>query len=445
MKRLSEEDAFKPTGDGYDAKDTVRRVKAILVGSTGNLIEWYDVYIFAAFQFYFAPAFFAGQTAARQQIFASIVFALGFLARPFGSILFGAIADRYGRRKALTASVLLMCLGSLIIACTPSALTIGIAAPILLTVARLLQGLSQGGEYGTSATYLSEMSHPNRRGFYSGVWYVTLIGGQLLAVSTLLIMQKLFLTDDQIRDWGWRIPFIIGAALAVYSFTMRRDMPETDQFNKAKDIVKERPPLLEMLRHWKALLLVVGVSIGGTSAFYTYTTYMQKFLKQSVGLTADQGTMVTVGSLMVALILQPLYGAISDKIGRKPLLLYFGVMGTLCTYPLLSTIQTTKSPWMAFLLICAGWAIVSGYTSITAVIKAELFPTSVRALGVGFPYAVTVAVFGGTVDSVAQIFKFELHWEQGFYWYATACIFISLLVYIGLPDTKKHSRMEDTH
>ncbi|TDT99290.1 MULTISPECIES: MFS transporter [Azorhizobium] len=444
MKRRTDED-FRPVGDGYDTKDTVRRVKAILVGSTGNLIEWYDVYVFAAFQLYFAPSFFADQSPARQQIFASIVFALGFLARPFGSLLFGAIADRYGRRISLTASVLLMCFGSLIIACTPSATQIGIAAPILLTVARLLQGLSQGGEYGASATYLSEMSHPNRRGFYSGVWYVTLIGGQLMAVFTLLIMQKLFLSEDQIRAWGWRIPFFIGAALAVYSFTMRRDMPETDLFNKAKSVAKERAPLADLMRHWKSLLLVVGVTIGGTSAFYTYTTYMQKFLKQSVGLTADQTTMVTVGTLIVALIMQPLYGSISDKIGRKPLLIYFGVMGTLFTYPLLNTIQTTKDPWMAFLLICGGWAIVSGYTSITAIIKAELFPTSVRAMGVGFPYAVTVAVFGGTVDSVAQIFKFELHWEQGFYWYATACIFVSLLVYIGLKDTKKTSRMDEAH
>jgi len=339
--------------------------------------------------------------------------------------------------------VLLMCLCSLIIAVTPSADSIGLWAPAMLTVARMLQGLSQGGEYGTSATYLSEMSHPERRGFYSGVWYMTLLGGQLLALLTLLILQKLFLTPEQLKDWGWRIPFFIGALLAIYAYWMRRDMHETGHFKEASAVVKERAPFAELLTHWKALLLVVGVTIGGTSAFYTYTTYMQKFLKLSVKLTDDQTTMVSAGSLLVAVLLQPLFGALSDRVGRKPLLIYFGVMGTLCTYWLLSTIQTTRDPWIAFLLIAAAWAIVSGYTSITAIIKAEMFPTSVRAMGVGIPYAFTVAIFGGTVDGIAQWFKTELKWEEGFYWYATACIFISLLCYLWLPDTKKNSRMEE--
>ena len=436
-------DIANAPSNAYDPADMRRRVKAILIGSTGNLIEWYDVYVFAAFQLYFAGSFFKGVAPDRQQLFASIVFALGFIARPFGSMLFGALADRYGRRNSLTMSVLLMCLCSLIIACTPSADSIGIWAPVMLTVARLLQGLSQGGEYGASATYLSEMSHPDRRGFYSGVWYMTLLGGQLLALVTLLILQKAFLTPDELRAWGWRIPFFIGALLAIYAYWMRRDMHETQHFQEASKIAKSRTPLAELLTHWKALLIVVGVTIGGTSAFYTYTTYMQKFLKLSVKLTDDQTTLVSAGSLLVAVLLQPLYGAISDKIGRKPLLIWFGVMGTLCTYWLLSTIQTTKDPLTAFFLIAFAWVIVSGYTSITAVIKAEMFPTSVRAMGVGIPYAFTVAIFGGTVDGIAQWFKTEMKWEEGFYWYATACIFISLLFYLWLPDTKKASRMEE--
>ncbi|QLP98235.1 MAG: MFS transporter [Rhodoblastus sp.] len=423
---------------------TAERVKAILVGSMGNLIEWFDVYAFAAFQLYFAPSFFVGVEPAVQQFLASLVFALGFILRPLGGVVFGWLADKYGRRISLMMSVLLMCFGSGIIALTPTAYTIGVAAPIMLTLARVLQGISQGGEYGASATYLAEISEPHRRGFYSGVWYVTLIGGQVCAILLLLILQNVFLTDAQLKDWGWRIPFVIGALLAVYAMFMRKDMHETEHFHAAGATAKEHAPMREILKHWKALLLVVGVTIGGTSAFYTYTTYMQKFLKLSVKLTDQQTTMVTLASLLVALILQPTYGAISDKIGRKPLLIWFGVMGTLCTYPLLSTLQTTKSPFVAFLLIAAAWAIVSGYTSITAVIKAEMFPTSVRALGVGVPYALTVALFGGTVDSVAQFFKLQGH-EDWFYWYATACIFISLCVYISLPDTKKTSKMEVHH
>jgi MHS family alpha-ketoglutarate permease-like MFS transporter len=298
--------------DGYDRTDMMRRTKAILIGSTGNLIEWYDVYVFSAFQLYFAQNFFANVGKEEQQLFASIVFALGFVARPFGSVLFGWLADRYGRRGALTISVLLMCFGSLVIALTPSANSIGLWSPALLTFARMVQGLSQGGEYGSSSTYLSEMSHPNRRGFYSGVWYMTLIGGQLLAIVTLLILQNFFLSLDEIKAWGWRIPFIIGALLAIVAFILRRDMHETEHFKQAKKLTGELSSFGQLMHHWKALLLVIGVTVGGTSAFYTYTTYMQKFLKQSVGLSDDMTTLVTAGSLIFAVLLQPVYGIISE-------------------------------------------------------------------------------------------------------------------------------------
>ncbi|WP_342362008.1 MFS transporter [Terrarubrum flagellatum] len=426
--------------DAYDAADTRRRIKAILVGSMGNLIEWFDVYAYTAFSLYFASSFFPKADPVAQQLATSVIFAAGFIARPLGGLMFGHVADRLGRRAALTWSVLLMCFGSLLIAATPTYATIGVLAPIILTVARVLQGISQGGEYGTSTAYLSEISHPERRGFYSGVWYTTLIGGNLLALLLLLILQKLLLTPEQLSAWGWRIPFVIGALLAIYTFWMRRDMHETDHFAATKKATEKRG-LGDLWRHWPQLLMVVGITIGGTSAFYTYTTYMQKFLKLSVGLTDDQTTLVVLGSMTVAIILQPLYGMISDKIGRKPLLVAFGVLGVIFTYPLLTSIQETKSPLVAWLLISAAWAIVSGYTSITAVVKTELFPTSVRALGVGLPYALTVSIFGGTVDSVALFFKNQGH-ENWFFWYATGCILISLIVYVTLKDTKKTSRID---
>jgi MHS family alpha-ketoglutarate permease-like MFS transporter len=432
---------FAVTSDGYDLADTRKRVKAILVGSIGNLIEWYDVYAYSAFALYFAGSFFPASDPTAQQLAAASLFAVAFLVRPLGSVIFGYFADKYGRRTALTASVLLMCFGSLLIAVTPTYATIGVGAPALLALARILQGLSQGGEYGTSATYLSEVSHPNRRGFYSGVWYVTLIGGQLTAILVLLVLQKIFLTPAELKAWGWRIPFVIGALISIYAFYMRRDMHETELFKQSERIVKKDGLWVLLAQNWKTMLLVIGITVGGTSAFYTYTTYMQKFLKLSVGLTDDQTTAVTAGSLLVAIILQPLYGALSDKIGRKPLLIAFGVLGTLGTYPLLTTLQVTKSPFMAFLLICAAWAIVSGYTALTATVKAEMFPTSVRAMGVGIPYALTAAIFGGSVDSIALWFKSAGN-EQGFYWYATGCIFVSLLFYIFIPDTKKNSKME---
>ena len=436
--------ATKTMSETENTADAVKRVKAILIGSIGNLIEWYDVYAYSAFALYFAPSFFPAADPVAQQLSAAIVFAAAFIVRPLGGILFGWCADRYGRRKSLMLSVMLMCFGSLLIAVSPTYQQIGVGATLILITARLLQGLSQGGEYGASATYLAEMAHPSRRGFYSGVWYTTLIGGQLAAVLLLLILQKVFLSAEELKEWGWRIPFMIGAVLSVYALFMRKELPETEHYQQARQKNPSSGLWKSLIQHRRELLLVVGMTIGGTSAFYTYTTYMQKFLKLSVGLDEVHVTMIVVGYLVLALLMQPLYGALSDKVGRKPLLIWFGVMGTVCTYPLLSTLSETKNPWVAFGLISVAWLIVSGYTSITGIIKAELFPTSIRALGVGVPYALTVSLFGGTVDSVALGFKQAGH-EQWFYWYATACIFISLLVYLSMRDTLTQSRMESHH
>lgn len=423
-----------------DAADMRRRVKAIFIGSVGNLVEWYDFYAYAAFALYFAHLFFPGDDIVVQQLSAALLFAFGFLVRPLGGMLFGHLADRYGRRIALTLSVLLMCFGSLMIAVTPTYDSIGIAAPMLLLLARLIQGLSLGGEYGASATYLSEVAHEDHRGFFSSFQYVTLIGGQLVAILVLLVLQKVFLTPEQLMDWGWRIPFVIGALLAVVAAVMRRNLQETDAFLEASKSARSESSIKALLRYPREVMLVVGLTMGGTAAFYTYTTYMQKFLKLSVGLTDDQTTMVTAGSLIFAMALQPIYGAISDKIGRKWLLIGFGAAGTVFTVPLLTTLQTAQGPLQAFFLIAVAWMIVSGYTSINAVVKAELFPTRVRATGVGLPYALTVSIFGGTAESVALWFKSIGH-ESWFYYYLTGCIATSLVVYLLMRDTKKMSAM----
>jgi MFS transporter, MHS family, alpha-ketoglutarate permease len=417
--------------------DMRRRIRAIFIGSIGNLVEWYDFYAYTAFALYFAAAFFPGNDPVVQQLNAALLFALGFIARPIGGWLFGHLGDTYGRRNALMLSVLLMCLGSLVIAVTPTYASIGVAAPAMLTVARMIQGLSLGGEYGTSATYLSEVADEKHRGFYSSFQYVTLIGGQLCAILVLLVLQ-LFLTGDQLRAWGWRIPFVIGAALAIIALAMRRNLHETDEFIASKAVVRRESSVKALLKYPREVLMVVGLTAGGTAAFYTYTTYMQKFLKLSVGLTDGQTTLVTAGSLIFALALQPTYGALSDRIGRKPLLIWFGVMGTLGTIPLLTMLQATKSPLVAFLLICTAWLIVAGYTSINAVVKAELFPTKVRATGVGLPFAITVSIFGGTLESIALWFKSIGH-ESWFGYYLTTVIFASLLVYSTMRDTKKMS------
>src|SRR6516164_3262351 len=322
-----------------DFADMRRRIRAIFIGSIGNLVEWYDFYAYAAFALYFAGAFFPNSDPVVQQLNAALLFAAGFLVRPLGGWVFGYLADHHGRRGALMLSVSLMCFGSLMIAATPTYASIGIYAPISLATARIIQGLSLGGEYGTSATYLTEMADQRHRGFYSSFQYVTLIGGQICALLVLLILQKVFLTNDQIRAWGWRIPFLIGALLAVIALVMRRNLHETEAFEQAKTVAARRGgSLAALMRHPREVALVVGLTAGGTAAFYTYTTYMQKFLKLSVGLTDDQTTMVTLASLLFAMFLQPTYGAISDRIGRKCLLIAFGVCGVLFTIPLLTTL-----------------------------------------------------------------------------------------------------------
>lgn len=437
---MADQSAIQTTDTQFDLIDVERRLKSIFIGSIGNLVEWYDFYAYTAFALYFAPAFFPHSDPVVQQLNAAVLFAATFLMRPLGGWLFGYIADRYGRRLSLTLSVVCMCFGSLVIAATPTYATIGILAPVMLAIARIIEGLSLGGEYGASATYLSEIADPKHRGFYSSFQYVTLIGGQLTAIIVLLLLQKVFLTQDELYAWGWRIPFVIGAMLAIFAAVMRRGMNETEAFVEAKKTNKPAGSIRGLLRYPKEVLLVVGLTAGGTAAFYTFTTYMQTFVKLSVGLTADQTTYVIFGSLVFATLLQPLYGAISDRIGRKPLLIFFGLAGTFCTVPILTTLQTTKSPFTAFLLICAAWLFVAGYTSINAIVKAELFPTNVRALGVGLPYAVTVSLFGGTAPAVALWFKTLGH-EHWFYYYLSGIICISLIIYTTMRDTKRDSAM----
>lgn len=423
------------------AVNLARRLRAIVSGSVGNLVEWYDWYAYAAFSLYFAPVFFPGKDATANLLNTAGIFAVGFLMRPIGGWLFGSLADRKGRKWAMTLSVLIMSFGSLMIAVTPSYNSIGIAAPVLLLLARLLQGLSVGGEYGTAATYLSEMATSGKRGFYSSFQYVTLIGGQLIAVGIQLLLQNL-LSSEQLHAWGWRIPFFIGAILSLIAFYLRSNMDETEAFknNAAKQRVSSGS-LRELFHHPKAIATVVGLTLGGTIAFYTYTTYMQKFLVNTVHLTKGQSTLLTFISLFIYAAMQPLFGMLSDRIGRRPLLIGFGVLGSICTVPILTALSDTTSLPTIFILMMLALMIVSGYTSINAVVKAELFPAKIRALGVGFPYSVTVAIFGGTAEYLALWFKNAGH-ESGYFWYASSCIFISLLVYLFMRETSETSLIE---
>jgi MHS family alpha-ketoglutarate permease-like MFS transporter len=421
---------------------TKNRIKSIFGGALGNLIEWYDWYIYSAFSLYFAASFFPKGNLTVQLLNTAAIFAVGFLMRPVGGLLMGVYADKKGRKAALTASVILMCFGSLLIAFAPTYDMVGIWSPAILIFARLIQGISVGGEYGVSATYLSEMASSRYRGFYSSFQYVTLIMGQLIALSVLIILQRYLLTPEQLYRWGWRIPFLIGAVGAYIGFYLRRRINETDSFENESSTKLKQNPLMGLIKHPKEVLTVIGLTMGGTLAFYTYSTYMQKFMVNTIGLSRDTATLLSASTLIVFMVVQPLFGLLSDVIGRRRLLIAFGVLGSLTTVPILTALSSTQNTWLIFALITTALLIVSTYTSISAIVKAELFPVEIRALGVSLPYAIAVSVFGGTAEYIALWSKSMGH-ETWFFWYVSACIMLSLLVYINMPDTKENSCLDD--
>jgi MHS family alpha-ketoglutarate permease-like MFS transporter len=417
--------------------DSRRRIWSIVAGSTGNLVEWYDFYAYSFTALYFASSFFPKGDRTAELLSTAAVFAVGFFMRPVGGWFFGRFADRHGRRAAMVLSVLLMCGGSLAIAILPTYAAIGWAAPALLVVVRMVQGFSLGGEYGTSATYMSEVASSGRRGFFASFQYVTLIGGQLSAVLVLTILQ-MFLSEAELRAWGWRIPFLLGAVLALVAMYLRRSLHETAP-KEAR--TAESGTLRALFRHPRAIATVLGITAGGSLIFYAFTTYMQKYLVNTSGMSTATATSVMTGVLLAYMLMQPLFGWLSDKIGRRTCLILFGAGTTLFTVPIFSALAVVNSPMAAFLLVLGALALVSFYSSISGLFKAELFPMEVRALGVGFSYAVGNALFGGTAEYVALWFKSVGH-ESWFYWYVTAMCALALVTTLLMRDLKKHGTLD---
>jgi MHS family alpha-ketoglutarate permease-like MFS transporter len=434
-------------------------LRSIIGGSAGNVIEWYDFLAYSIFSIYFSKAFFPGGNQTAQLLNAAAVAAIGYVVRPLGSWAIGALADRRGRRLALSVSVAMMSVGSLIIALTPTYASIGVAAPAVLICARLLQGFSMGGEAGTSATYLSEMAPTGRRGFFVGFVQVTVVMGQLLALALMLVLQRLVLTPTQLEQWGWRIPFAIGGALAVFALYLRRGISETDAFARAGDAgaagaagddtqarkqsQTERGSLLVLLiQHRRQTLWTIGISIGGTVAFYTFTIYLQKFMVNTTGFSRNTATLIATVALVIYMGFQPLFGLLSDLIGRRPVMMIFGVGGTFLTVPLMHALGATQSALTAFALNLAALGILSGFSSIHWLVKSELFPAKVRALGVGLPFAIVSSVMGGTTEYLALRFKHAGH-ESWFFYYVSACAAISLVTYVLMPETRHRSVIDE--
>ncbi|WP_367165159.1 MFS transporter [Kosakonia cowanii] len=419
------------------SSDTRRRVWAIVGASSGNLVEWFDFYVYSFCSLYFAHIFFPQGNPTTQLLQTAGVFAAGFLMRPIGGWLFGRIADRHGRKRSMLISVCMMCLGSLVIACLPGYETIGTWAPALLLLARLIQGLSVGGEYGTSATYMSEVAVEGRKGFYASFQYVTLIGGQLLALLVVVILQQV-MEDSELRAWGWRIPFALGAALAIVALWLRRQLDETSQQEVRS--LKEAGSMKGLWRNRKAFLMVLGFTAGGSLTFYTFTTYMQKYLVNTAGMHANVASVIMTAALFLFMLIQPIIGALSDRIGRRTSMLLFGGLATFCTVPILTALHSVTSPYAAFALVMLALVMASFYTSISGILKAEMFPAQVRALGVGLSYAVANALFGGSAEYVALSLK-SVGFETAFFWYVTAMGAVAFLVSLTLHRKGKGIRL----
>nr|WP_145485640.1 MULTISPECIES: MFS transporter [Streptomyces] len=408
--------------------------KKIWVGSAGNMVEWFDWFVYASFATYFAGAFFPSGNPTAQLMNTAGIFAVGFFMRPVGGWLLGRVGDRRGRKAALTLTVTLMSASAVLIAVAPTYAVAGYGGALVLLVARLLQGLSVGGEYAASATYLTEATDPKRRGLASSFQYVSMTIGQIVGLGLQIILQRT-MSDSALHSYGWRIPFVVGALGAAVVFSLRRTMPESEVYDEDASAAEERGTLRALWRHRREAFLVIALTMGGTVAYYTYTTYLTKYLSNSAGLSKDTATLVSFTALIVFAGLQPFAGALSDRIGRRPLLITFAVGSTVLTVPIMTLLKHAGGYWSALGLSLLALVIVTGYTSINACVKAELFPTGVRSLGVALPYALANALFGGTAEYIALWFK-KAGIESGFFWYVAGCAAVSLIVYVTMRETK---------
>ncbi|MEW1636033.1 MFS transporter [Streptomyces sp. NPDC093801] len=406
-------------------------LRQLLAASVGNAVEWYDWYAYTFLATHIARQVFpSGADDSLVPLLSTFaVFAVGFFMRPVGGLLMGTIADRRGRRTALTVTILLMGGSSLLVALTPTYTAVGVLSPVVLVAARLLQGLSVGGEFAASTTFLVESAGPGRRGLFSSFQYVSTTLGQL-AASGLAALLVAVLAEDAMNGWGWRVPFLLGAVLSLAGFWIRRGAEET---LAAPPAAAPRPGLFDALRHHPgASLLIAGITAGGTLAYYTWTSYLPTYAELETGIAKRDALLAGTLSLAFFALLQPLGGLLSDRFGRKPLLLFFGLGFALLVVPLLRALDGSFGSLL--LVQCAGMVLLTGFTSVSAAVNAEVFPARVRAAGIGFPYSLTVALFGGTAPYVGTLLQ-DVGRPGLFPWYVAVLCLCSSVVYLRLPES----------
>lgn len=405
--------------------------RSVIASTIGNVLEWYEWSAYAVFTPFIAAAMFNSEDKVSSILATLGVFAVGFLMRPLGGIVFGKIADRKGRKFVLIVTMLIMAGGSFLIAIMPGYGQIGILASIMLLVVRVAQGFAHGGESATANSYIAEIAPAHRRGFWGSIVFVAIFGGSVLAYTIGGVITNFF-SEAAVGDWAWRIPFALGGLLALVALYMRRGMVESDVFEAEKADTAEVVPL-DRGRVARAIVLVVLMTSGITAAHYTWSSYASTLAITERGMDAQTAYWATVGAQIIALISLPFWGALSDKIGRRPVIIGFGLLMAVFQFPLMAMI--TSAGWTLFVASSFALLIVAMSGALLSAVLSEAFPTKVRTQGIGFAYSVSVAVFGGTAPYLNGLFNsLDLSWLSSG-WVILLCLG-TVIAMVLLPETK---------
>ncbi|MCP1625158.1 MFS transporter [Pseudomonas nitroreducens] len=410
--------------------------RTIIAGSVGNTVEWFDWTVYTAFALYFSHQFFPSDNETTALLASFAVFAIGFAMRPLGGWLIGIFNDRAGRKAALNLTILMMALPSLLISLMPTYATIGIAAPVLMVLARMVQGLSVGGEYGAAATFLAESAPAGQRGLYSGFFFASIALGLLFASGLAWALSQ-WLSRDQLIDFGWRIPFFIGGLGSLAGFWIRHGVEETAAFRKGQEQrhgQRVEQPLRTLWRdHPEAVKRLVGISLLGAFAFYLFVSYLPVHAIRTLGVAPGTAYAASSLALVVFMISQPLFGWLSDRIGRRPQLIVFALGYAALLYPVVRSMNASFASILAVELF--GLLLYGLYSAIAPAIKSELFSTDIRALGIGLPYNLVVAIFGGTTPYLMTWLQSRGQ-EQWFLVYVSVMALITLVAFVRMPETR---------
>ena len=377
--------------------DIRSKKKSLLASAVGNVLEWYEWSAYAVFAPIIAAVVFDSSNPVSALLSTLAVFAVGFLMRPLGGIVFGRIADRRGRKFVLVTTMLMMAGGSLVIGIMPTYDSVGIWASVILLAARITQGFAHGGESATAYSYVSEIAPPHRRGMWGSVAFIAIFGGSALAYSVGGGVTSV-LSNDAVAEWGWRIPFLIGALLALVALYLRRSMEESEVFDAQAADEGPRIPRATVVR---AVLLMIGMTSGITAAHYTWTSYISTYAITQKDMNPDTAYWMLVVAQLIALVSLPFWGLLSDRIGRRPMLFAFAGLMFVLQFPL--TAMITSSGWTLLVATTTALLVVSIPASVLSATLSESFPTKLRTQAIGFAYSISVAVFGGSSPYLNQL------------------------------------------